>query len=175
MTKIAALISVLVLVACGGRNARIRKTSDFELSQTKVDTWQVEVMDAPEGSVVVPHLSVAGYGELLEKLPMESVEGQPNVFRGSVLYGSRILITIDVIKEGIGVCGETEISYCGQVRLWKDELSGGSFVEMVVRFNSWKSNPVRDDQVVCKDKTIECLEHWQDFQCVYSNKVFDPE
>lgn len=169
MTKNAVVVLILVCFACSEKPPRIR----MPLSQTKVDSWQVEVVSPPEGSKVIVYMSVSGYGEMLERIPMEEVEGQPNVFRGSLIYGANILIAIDVVKEGAGFCGEKEISYCGPIRLWKDEVSAGNFVEKTVRVASWKSNPILDDQMVCKDGTKESVGHWKDFRCTYSNQVFE--
>lgn len=173
MTRKTILVLALACFACGGKRPRSRGASDMPFSQTKVDSWQVEVVSPPEGSKIVVHMSVSGHGEMLEKIPMEEVEGQPNVFRGSLIYGANILITIDVVKNGVGFCGDEEIAYCGPIRLWKDETSAGNFVEKTVRFNSWKSNPAKDDSIVCKDGSKEGLGHWQDYRCVYSNYVFE--
>ncbi len=175
MTKTAALILALVFSACGSRNVVDKTAADMPFSQTRVDTWQVEVLRPPEGSRFEPSLSVVGYGKKLEELSMEEVEGQPNVFRGSVLSGSSIIITIEMFSEGAGFCGDSEISYCGPIRLWLDEGSAGDFIETIVRLNSLKSNPIQNDTVVCNDGTKESMGNWQDHRCVYSNYVLDSE
>lgn len=169
MTRKMLVVLALVLVACAGKRPHIR----MPFSQTKVDSWQVEVISPPEGSKMVVHMSVSGHGEMLEKIPMEEVEDKPNVFRGSLIYGANILIAIDVIKDGVGFCADEKIVYCGPIRLWKDETSAGEFVEKTVYLKSVKSNPVRDDYVVCQDGTKKSVGHWQDSGCVYSNHVFE--
>ena len=80
-----------------------------------------------------------------------------------------------MFSEGAGFCGDSEISYCGPIRLWLDEGSAGDFVRTNVGFKSLKSDLVGDDAVVCKDGTKESMGHWQDYRCVYSNYVLDSE
>lgn len=164
------LTAVLVLSACSSvRGSRpIYEPIDPESTP---NVWQVELTE-PVAGLITAYLGFDEGDGWDGGDAMEPLSDRPYVFQGSVPHGSPVLISIEIERPGIGVCGENKADYCGPIRLWSDYFSPGKLAEAQVRFTSLKTNPVLDDQVSCEDKAIK-LDHWRDYRCVYSAFAFE--
>ena len=164
------LIMALVLSACSSvRESRPIYEPD-DSSRAQIDVWRVEVAE-PAAVLITAYLGFDEGDGWDGGDAMEPLADQPYAFQGAVPHDYPVLISIEIEGKGVGVCGQGKADYCGPVRLWTNRHSSGKLMEVRVRFSSFKTNPVLEDQVACGDETIK-LDYWKDYRCVYSEFAF---